>query len=239
MRLRMTLLGLWGLISMLAACGPDHKEPAKPKAAEKSVSTDAHRMAATHPVINSPDDALRELKAGNQRFRNNEFVNNDYAMEIEETKAGQKPHSLILSCMDSRVPPEIIFDQGIGHIFVTRVAGNIDDDDISGSMEYAVEHAGAKLIVVMGHTQCGAVKGAIANAKLGNLTQLIAKIRPAIPADSHDPNIVFETVKNNVKLTIADILHRSDVIREFVEAKKVAIVGAYYDIETGTVTFME
>jgi carbonic anhydrase len=224
------------VLCSIIACSPQSKEAEK--APEKTTSEAAH-PAAKHAVITTPEEALAELKAGNQRFRNNQFINTDYATEIEQTKGGQKPHSLILSCMDSRVPPEIIFDQGIGNIFVTRVAGNVEDDNMLGSMEYAVEHVGSKLIVVMGHTQCGAVKGAIADTKLGNLTQLVAQIKPAIKSDPKDPNLVLETVKNNVKITIDDILKKSEVISEFVHDKKVAIVGAYYDIETGTVTFME
>jgi carbonic anhydrase len=141
--------------------------------------------------------------------------------------------------MDSRVPPEIIFDQGIGNIFVLRVAGNIEDENILGSMEYAVEHSGSRLIVVMGHNHCGAVTGAVKDIKLGNLTQLVEQIKPAIKSDPGNPETIDETAKINVKMTITDILNRSDIIRELVHEKKVAIVGAFYDIETGLVTFLE
>jgi carbonic anhydrase len=196
-------------------------------------------VVANPVVINSPEDAKTELINGNKRFLDLKLINTNFKERIEQTKDGQKPHSVILSCMDSRVPPEIIFDQGIGNIFALRVAGNIEDDNVLGSMEYAVEHAGSKLIVVMGHSHCGAVTGAVKNIQLGNLTQLVEQIKPAIKSDSTNANIVDETAKNNVEITIADILSKSAIISEFVHEKKVAIIGAFYDIETGVVSFME
>jgi carbonic anhydrase len=189
--------------------------------------------------LQSSANALKELKAGNLRFVDNQLINTDYKSQIEQTKSGQKPHSVILTCMDSRVPPEIIFDQGIGNIFVLRVAGNVEDDNMLGSMEYAVEHTGSKLLVVMGHNHCGAVTGAVQHAGSGMLTQLLDQINPAIPADRSDPDIIEKTVKNSVNLTITDILAKSKVIRELVDEHKIAIVGAFYDIENGVVTFME
>ena len=131
-------------------------------------------------AINSADDALAEMKAGNQRFLDGKPVNTDYKSQIEHTKNDQHPHTLVLSCLDSRIPPEIIFDQGIGNIFVARVAGNVEDANILGSMEFATKVKGTKLIIVMGHNKCGAVKGAIDHAELGNLTQLVNQIKPAI-----------------------------------------------------------
>jgi carbonic anhydrase len=214
------------------SCGQQKREPGK---SEKSdiVKTNAA------VIIQTSDDAINELKNGNKRFIENSLVNTGYKDQIEKTKTGQKPHSVILSCMDSRVPPEIIFDQGIGNIFVLRVAGNIEDENILGSMEYAVEHSGSRLIVVMGHNHCGAVTGAVKDIKLGNLTQLVEQIKPAIKSDPGNPETIDETAKINVKMTITDILNRSDIIRELVHEKKVAIVGAFYDIETGLVTFLE
>jgi carbonic anhydrase len=141
--------------------------------------------------------------------------------------------------MDSRVPPEIIFDQGIGNIFTIRVAGNIEDENILGSMEYAVEHAGSKVIVVMGHSHCGAVTGAVKNIKMGNLTQLVDQIKPAMTTDSTNSNFINETSKNSVKNTMKDLVDRSEIICEMVHKEKVKIVGAFYDIETGVVTFMD
>jgi carbonic anhydrase len=190
-------------------------------------------------VIQTSNEALNELKAGNLRFVGNQLINTDYKNQIELSKDGQKPHSLILTCMDSRVPPEIIFDQGIGNIFVTRVAGNIEDENMLGSMEYAVEHSGSKLIVVMGHSHCGAVTGAVQNAESGNLTQLLEQIKPAITDGSSDTDIINKTAINNVKMTIADILKKSKIINELSEENKIILIGAFYDIETGVVTFME
>ena len=200
---------------------------------------DEKEIANENVLIQSPEDAIKELKNGNKRFLQNSFINTDYKKQIEQTQMGQKPHSVILACMDSRVPPEIIFDQGIGNIFVVRVAGNIENEDVLGSFEYAVEHANSKLIVVMGHSHCGAVTGAVEDFKLGNLTQLLDQIKPAIKSDSNDPGIIEETAKNNVKITIADILNRSVTINDLVKDKKISIVGAFYDIETGEVHFME
>lgn len=193
-----------------------------------------------HTPINTPDDALAELKKGNQRFLENKLINTNYKKEIEATKNDQHPHSLILSCLDSRIPPEIIFDQGIGNIFVARVAGNIEDQNILGSMEFATKVKGAKLILVMGHSKCGAVKGAIDNAELGNLTQLVDQIKPAIAGDKSNMDMLLtETAKKNVQLTIDDILKQSPVVNELVKVGKVKIAGAYYDISTGKVDFID
>ncbi len=190
-------------------------------------------------TINTPDAALAALKDGNARFLSGKLVNTDYKTQIEQTKTDQHPHSLILSCLDSRIPPEIIFDQGIGNIFVARVAGNIEDEDILGSMEFATKVKGTKLIVVMGHNKCGAVKGAIDNAQLGNLTQLVDKIKPAIIKSENNEEMMDKTAKNNVAITIADIQKRSSVINDLVKEGKVKIVGAFYDLTTGKVSFMD
>lgn len=193
-----------------------------------------------HTGIHTPDEALAELKEGNQRFLNNKLINTNYKEGIEQTKADQHPHSLILSCLDSRIPPEIIFDQGIGNVFVARVAGNIEDPNILGSMEFATKIKGTKLIVVMGHNKCGAVKGAVDNAELGNLTQLVNQIKPAITGDKSNADLMLdETAKNNVKMTISDIMKGSSVISELVNNGSVKIVGAFYDLTTGQVSFFE
>lgn len=220
------------VLCLTFSCVQQNKESNK---SEKNVTVSTSEQV----LIQTSDDAIRELINGNKRFVESKLTNTNYKEQIEKTKKGQKPHSVILSCMDSRVPPEIIFDQGIGNIFVIRIAGNIEDENILGSMEYAVEHSGSKLIVVMGHSHCGAVTGAVQNIKLGNLTQLVDQIKPAIKSDPNNPNIIDETAKNSVIITINDILNRSSIIRELVSDKKVAIVGAFYDIETGAVTFME
>jgi carbonic anhydrase len=207
---------------------------------ENRVEHATEHAAAAHPQINTPDDALAQLKEGNQRFIDGKLINTNYKQQMEETKDDQHPHSVILSCLDSRVPPEIIFDQGIGNIFVSRVAGNIEDEYVLGSLEYATKLKGSKLIVVLGHNHCGAVKGCIDNAQLGNLTPLVDHIKPAITGDtSNKEQMIDETGKNNVKLTIAHILAKSPVISDLVKENKVKIVGAYYDVSSGIVTFME
>ena len=228
-----TLAILFSTGLFLASCNQQN-------AKEENISH--QETSSTHEAvtINSPDDALAEMKAGNQRFLDGKPVNTDYKSQIEHTKNDQHPHTLVLSCLDSRIPPEIIFDQGIGNIFVARVAGNVEDLNILGSMEFATKVKGTKLIVVMGHNKCGAVKGAIDNAQLGNLTQLVAQIKPAIVGDTTNmENMLNETSKNNVKMTIEHILKSSPVISEMIKENKVKIVGAYYDIATGRVTFLE
>jgi carbonic anhydrase len=191
-----------------------------------------------HAVINNSEDALQELKNGNKRFTEGKLENTDYKEQVQSTKDDQHPHSVILSCLDSRVPPEIIFDQGIGNIFVARVAGNIEDANILGSLEFAAKIKGSKLIVVMGHSKCGAVQGALDNAELGNLTQLVKQIKPAITGDKTNPEkMLDETSRKNVKLTIEKILKNSEVIAGLVKEGKVKIAGAYYDLNTGNVEF--
>lgn len=190
-------------------------------------------------TIQSPDEAILELKEGNNRFLRNKLINTDYKSQIEHTKSDQHPHSLILSCLDSRIPPEIIFDQGIGNIFVARNAGNIEDQNILGSMEFATKVKGTKLIVVMGHNHCGAVKGAVDDVELGHLTQLVNQIKPAIVQNNDKKLMLDETSKNSVQRTIDDILRLSHVLEELVKKNQVKIVGAYYNIENGKVTFFE
>lgn len=226
-----TVIAAFCVSMLVASC-----EQKKTETAIVDTTTTRHEKT----VINTPDEALAELKSGNQRFVESKLTNTDYMVQIERTKADQHPHSLILSCLDSRVPPEIIFDQGIGNIFVGRVAGNVEDLNMLASMEFATKVKGTKLIVVMGHSKCGAVKGAIDNAELGNLTQLINQIKPAIIGDKFNPDSMLdETAKNNVRMTITDILNESPVINELVAAGSVKIVGAYYDIASGKVGFLE
>jgi len=218
---------------LLASCGQKKVET------DTSHSTDLKEKKHEHAVINSPDDALNELKNGNKRFTEGKLENTDYKEQVQATKDGQHPHSVILSCLDSRVPPEIVFDQGFGNIFVARVAGNIEDDNILGSLEFATKIKGSKLIVVMGHSKCGAIEGAVDNAKLGNLTQLVDQIKPSITGDkSNRDKMVDESSRKNVKQTIDNILKNSEVIAALVKEGKVKIVGAYYDVSTGKVEFL-
>ena len=194
------------------------------------------------PIITNPEEAFNELIYGNNRFLDNEMIYNDYLQQIQKTKHGQHPHSFILGCIDSRVPPEIIFDQGIGNIFVARVAGNVEDDNVLGSLEYAVKVKHTKLIVVLGHSHCGAVQGTIEHVELEHLTQLTEQIKPAY--NNHHatypiPEITAEeTAKLNIELTMKEIYQTSKTIKDLVDEGKVHIVGGYYNIESGEVSFL-
>lgn len=194
----------------------------------------------------SPQDALQMLKDGNLRFVNGKSFQRDYSQQAVETAEGQYPFAIILGCIDSRSPSEIIFDQGIGDIFNARVAGNIVNDDILGSMEFACKVNGAKLIVVVGHSKCGAIKGACDEVKLGNLTTLLSKIRPSVEAVSYNGDrssknyeFVEMAAKENVLMTIENIKKESSILKDLIDKKIIKLVGAMYDIETGVVTFYE
>ena len=195
----------------------------------------------------TPTIALDLLKAGNKRFVDNGQVNRDLLGQVDDTSTGQYPFATVLSCIDSRVSSEIIFDQGIGDIFSIRIAGNFINSDILGSMEFACKLAGTKVIVVLGHTSCGAVKGACDNASLGNLTSMLGKIRPAVnavnePADKSQRNsgnidFVNSVAKKNVEMSIQRIKDESTVLAEMAENGDIAIVGGMYDISSGKVSF--
>lgn len=201
----------------------------------------------TQAALN-PNGAISLLKEGNQRFVDNKQVNRDLLAQVKQTTSGQYPFATILSCIDSRVSAELVFDQGVGDIFSARVAGNIVNEDILGSMEFACKLAGTKVIVVLGHTSCGAVKGACDDAKLGNLTILLHKIKAATKAvaEPTDPSLrnskntdyVNAVARNNVQLTIEDIRSLSPVLKDMEDNGEIAIVGAMYDIADGKVHFM-
>ena len=195
----------------------------------------------------TPETSLEELKNGNKRFVDRQKLNRDLMQQVSETSSGQYPFATVLSCIDSRVSSELIFDQGIGDIFSVRIAGNFVNEDILGSMEFACKLAGTKLIVVLGHTACGAVKGACDHARLGNLTALINKIEPAVDA-VHEPrdqslrnssNIEFvnRVAEKNVDMTISEIRSSSPVLNEMEKNGEIKIVGGMYDISSGLVSF--
>ncbi|HRB72857.1 MAG TPA: carbonic anhydrase family protein [Flavobacterium sp.] len=195
----------------------------------------------------TPAKALQFLKEGNARFVNNLKVNRNLLEQVNDTKDGQFPFAIVLSCIDSRTSAELIFDQGLGDIFSARIAGNILNDDILGSMEFACKLAGTKLIVVLGHSRCGAIKGACVGAELGHLTNLLSKVQVSVNevkaempgVDPTDPTLVSAVAQHNVIHTMDEILDRSDVLRELFESGQIGIAGAYYDIETGEVQFMK
>lgn len=192
----------------------------------------------------TPSIALEFLKEGNQRFLNNLKLNRNLLQQVNETKEGQWPFAVILSCIDSRTSAELIFDQGLGDIFSVRIAGNILNDDILGSMEFACKVAGSKLVVVLGHTKCGAIKGACNHVELGNLTGLLNKVNPAVSLasktlDPKDPGFVDLVAEKNVQHTIEEIMTRSPILKEMYEAGQIGITGAMYNVESGEVTFTE
>jgi carbonic anhydrase len=193
----------------------------------------------------SSASALKELEDGNQQFVEKKQLNRDLMQQVSETSTGQFPFATILSCIDSRVSSELIFDQGIGDIFSVRIAGNFVNEDILGSMEFACKLAGTKLVLVLGHTACGAVKGACDHARLGNLTTLINKIEPSVEAvkepedvslrNSSNIDFVNEVAAVNVKMTIENIRTKSQVLKELEDAGEIQIIGGMYDIKTGVV----
>ena len=196
----------------------------------------------------TPKGAIDLLKEGNERFVAKKMANRDLIEQVKQTTSGQYPYATILSCIDSRVSAELVFDQGVGDIFSARVAGNIVNEDLLGSMEFACKLAGTKVIVVLGHTACGAVKGACDNAKMGNLTTLLSKIMPAVnavtePSDDSKRNssnldFVNNVAEKNVQMTIENIRKASPVLKEMEDNGEISIVGAMYDIADGKVHWM-
>ncbi len=193
----------------------------------------------------TPDEVIQQMKAGNERFRSGKPQHRDLVREAKATAKGQYPAAIVFGCVDSRVPAEVVLDYGIGDIFSGRVAGNIADEDIMGSMEFACKVTGSKVVLVMGHTACGAIKGAIDDVKLGNLTALLAKIRPAVEATqysgertSKNYKFVDAVARKNVELTIAKIREQSPVLRELETSGSIKIAGSMYNLETGVVDFL-
>jgi carbonic anhydrase len=195
----------------------------------------------------TPRKALQFLQEGNDRFINNLKANRNLLEQVNETRDGQWPFATILSCIDSRTSAELIFDQGLGDIFSVRIAGNIVNTDILGSMEFACKVAGSKLIVVLGHSKCGAVKGACDHVEMGNLTELLSKIQPAVYQEkdttdnrtSKNSEFVENVAEINVKRSVKNIIERSFVLEQMLEEGQIGIVGAMHDIESGKVIFYD
>lgn len=195
----------------------------------------------------TPEMALELLKEGNNRFINNLKENRNLLQQANETSDGQHPFAVILSCIDSRTSVELIFDQGLGDVFSVRVAGNIINEDILGSMEFGCKVAGSKIIMVIGHTKCGAVKGACDHVEMGNLTALLSKIQPAVydettefdNRNSSNDEFVEKVAAINVKRTVHAIMERSPILKEMIETGEIGIVGGSHDVTTGQVTFFE
>jgi len=224
------------LAAILAACLRNQEPPA-----------DSHVTTAEEQAKLTPDEVLRQFKEGNQRFHSGQVTRRNHRAQVRKSAPGQFPKAMVLSCLDSRVPVEDVFDQGIGDVFVGRVAGNFVNEDLLGSMEFACKVAGAKMILVMGHQHCGAIRGAIDDVKLGNLTALLAKIKPAVamsqdfPGEktSANPLYVQRVAENNVRLALNKIRKDSPILHEMEGEGQIKIVGAFYRLTDGTLEFVE
>lgn len=244
-RIRFSLLA--GIL-LVTSCNCNKPEPQHNSAAPKPDSVLAgHVLTAADQAKLTPDEVIASFREGNKRFIANTLTRNNFPEQVRKSAGGQYPEAVILSCMDSRVPPEYIFDRSIGDLFVIRVAGNIIDKNILGSMEYACKESGAKLLIVMGHQHCGAVKAAIINFKLGNITGLLQKIKPALEksADFKGEKSVKndayfdEVCLNNVLVSINQIKAQSPILKEMADKGEIRIVGALYELNTGIVKFLE
>ncbi|MFK7810967.1 MAG: carbonic anhydrase family protein [Maribacter sp.] len=206
----------------------------------ESVLTEDEQAALT------PTDVYNSLAAGNERFVRSELTARDHSIQIRESAMAQYPKAIVLSCVDSRVPVEDVFDKGIGDIFVARVAGNFINNDILGSMEFATKVAGAKLILILGHENCGAIHAAIDGAELGHITKMLKNIHPAVemstisegPKSSKNRLLVHEVSENNVRLAVQKIIDDSPLLRTMMESGAIDIKGAVYDMDTGVVNFL-
>lgn len=211
--------------------------------------THAPLVTAEKQAELTPDQVIERLKAGNERFVKGKRFESDLIKKAQITaKEGQHPAAIVISCIDSRVPPEIVFDQNIGNMFVSRVAANVIDDDQLGGAEFATKVAGAKVLLVMGHDACGAVHGACANVKMGNLTQLLDKVQPAVDEvakkhdgtrDCDDEDFVDEVAAQNVRNVVQEIPKRSPVLAKLQKEGKLKIIGAMYELKSGKVTFLD
>ncbi len=189
----------------------------------------------------SPDQAINRLKEGNKRFVDNDVVLRDLLSQVGQTSNGQFPFAALLSCIDSRVPAELVFDQGIGDVFNVRVAGNIVNEDVLGSLEYSCKVAGSKVIVVLGHSKCGAVTAACKHVELGNISHLLNKIQPAVSMAMHGeatPEAIEKVALKNVELSIERIRDESPILSEMEDKGEIKIVGAIYDVASGSVNFL-
>lgn len=247
MNTKNTFVALAVAIATLTSCketkeNKEVKQEAPKKELVKEVMTKEAQASLT------PDAVIEDFKSGNKRFMSNDLTMRDHSAQVRKTTLGQYPKAVILSCIDSRVPVENIFDEGIGDIFVTRVAGNISDEDVLGSLEYSCKVAGSKLLLVMGHEHCGAVKSAIKDVKLGNITALLSKIRPAVEMvnktyqgekTAKNKDFVHQVCETNVKNTIAEIRKKSPILKEMEDKGEIKIVGGIYDLDDGQVTFLK
>lgn len=247
------LLVVGGLACLLLS-GCAQNQPQSSRSDEQDPATGADVTPRVERVLTreerdrlTPDEILQSLMVGNQRFVSATLTSRDHSSQVRDAVLGQFPKAVILSCLDSRIPVEDVFDRGIGDVFIARVAGNFENTDIVGSMEFGCKVAGAKLIVVLGHEHCGAVKGAIDNVELGNITAMLKNIRPAVEhftdyegdRSSANQEFVHMVSEQNVRLSIDDIREQSPILREMELNGEIKIVGGLYDMDTGEVTFIE
>ncbi len=231
------LIPALGLLALFAGC-----KQAPSTATVEFVET--HVLTAEAVESKTPDEIIEVLIEGNKCFATNHLHKRDYTAQLGESLAGQHPWAIVLSCIDSRVPVEVIFDQGLGDLFVTRVAGNVVSGDVLGSMEYACEHAKSKVVVVMGHECCGAVHAACEHVEAGNMTDMLAKIQPAIEltdtegADHHSEEFQNEVMRNNVLNMVARVRNESEILSNLEQQGEIKIVGAVFNMHTGLVEFI-
>lgn len=242
-----------GIIATVSSCQNSTENKSIVKSENDSITSSTVQKPLREKVLTAkeqealtPDVVIQSLKEGNERYVNNDLTARDHSAMVRNASQGQFPKAVILSCLDSRVPVEDVFDKGIGDLFVARVAGNFVNDDILGSMEYGCKVSRAKLILILGHKSCGAVKAAIDNVKLGNITAMLTKIKPAVDKSqnfteektSKNEAFVEYVAKNNVVNTIEAIRSKSPILKEMEDKGEIKIVGAYYDLNTGEVIFL-
>lgn len=231
-------------LSLFFACAPQQEQEPSETMEDEPVSD---VMTKEDQEALTPEQIIERLKEGNERYINNELTLRNFQEQVSKTSGGQYPEAVIISCIDSRVPVEHVFDRGVGDIFVARVAGNFVNEDILGSTEFGTAVAGSKVVVVLGHESCGAVKSAIDDVRLGNITAMLSKIKPAVEmtdeyegeksTDNND--YVTEVVNNNVSYTMEQIRERSSILADLEENGEIVIAGAFYDLDTGKVTFLD
>ncbi|NNF01708.1 MAG: carbonic anhydrase [Bacteroidia bacterium] len=242
------------ILSLLffAACNSDHQSADQEKTTmteqvqEPVVGLVEDVLSKAEQDALTPDMVIKSFKEGNQRYMKNDLTARDHSKQVRKSVLAQYPKAIVLSCVDSRVPVEDVFDKGIGDIFVARVAGNFVNEDILGSMEFACKVSGSKLILVMGHEHCGAVKAAIDDVKLGNITPMLAKIRPSVEMVDYDgernsknQEFVHKVSESNVRNTIENIRSGSPILKEMEDNGEIKIVGAIYDMDNGEVTILD
>jgi len=230
--------------TLLWSCTPKTEEAKEVVTEEPALVKEV--MTAEQQKALTPDEVLQQLKEGNARFLSGSMTQRDHSEQVRKSASGQYPKAVVLSCLDSRVPVEDVFDQGIGDLFVGRVAGNFVNEDLLGSMEFACKVAGAKLVLVMGHQHCGAVKGAIDDVKLGNITAMLEKIKPAVAMSAgfagekstKNEDFVREVSENNVRHAMNQIREKSPILKEMEANGEIKIVGAFYSLVDGEMTFI-